>query len=124
MKKTKPTVEQFVEAQNSAEFTELRSKFRGFTFPVTIIAFIWFVVYLLTAVYAPSFMATKLLGNINVGVLFGTLQFVSTFAITFAYVKFANREIEPRTEALRAEIDYAAENHTTIAEARAQLAGK
>ena len=49
-------------------------------------------------------MAQPLLG-MNVGLWLGLLQFVTTFGITTAYVMFANRRIDPRTEALRAELE-------------------
>ena len=42
----------------------------------------WYLLYVLLANYAPSFMAIKVVGNINVGLVFGLLQFVSTFVIT------------------------------------------
>lgn len=96
-----PTAEEFIAAQQSEEFQELRRKRRGFTFPVTIAAILWFVVYIVSAMFAPDFFAHKVWGNINVGIIFGLLQFVTTFAITYAYVKFADRELEPRTEDIR-----------------------
>ncbi|MEO6880171.1 MAG: DUF485 domain-containing protein, partial [Mycobacteriaceae bacterium] len=40
-----------------------------------------------------------------VGLLFGLGQFVSTFVITGLYVRFANKEIDPRSEALRAKLE-------------------
>ena len=43
---------------------------------------IWYLLYVLLASYAPGFMSIKVLGNINVGLIFGLLQFVSTFVIT------------------------------------------
>lgn len=96
-----PTPQEFIAAQRSPEFQELRSKQRGFTFPLAIAGVVWFTIYIVTAMYAPSFFATKLVGNINVGILFGFLQFVSTFAITWFYVKFADKHLEPRSRALR-----------------------
>lgn len=90
-----------MEAQKSPEFQELRRKQRGFAFPVTIASLIWFMAYVLLAMFAPGLFSGAVWGNINVGVILGLLQFVTTFAITYAYVKFADREIEPRTSALR-----------------------
>ena len=43
-------------------------------------------------------MSIKVLGNINVGLIFGLLQFVSTFAITAWYVTFADRRLDPLAE--------------------------
>ena len=50
-------------------------------------------------------MSTKLFGNITVGLLFGLLQFVSTFVITGLYVRFANRGVDPAAEKIRHEIE-------------------
>lgn len=96
-----PTPEEFVEAQKSPEFQELRKKQRGFAFPVTVASLIWFMLYVLLAMFAPGLFAITVSGNINIGVILGLLQFVTTFLITYVYVKFADREIEPRTSALR-----------------------
>lgn len=96
-----PTPEEFVEAQASPEFQELRKKQRGFAFPVTIASLIWFVAYALLALFAPGMYGTAVWGNINVGIILGLLQFLTTFIITYAYVKFADKELEPRTAALR-----------------------
>jgi uncharacterized membrane protein (DUF485 family) len=66
---------------------------------------VWYLAYVLLASYAPELMATKVLGNVNVGLVVGLLQFVSTFAITTAYVRFANRHIDPAAERIRHQIE-------------------
>lgn len=101
-----PTAEEFIAAQQSPEFQELRSKRRSFTFPVTVAAIVWFVAYILLAMFAPDFYATKVWGNINLGVIFGLLQFVTTFLITYVYVKYADKELEPRTEDIRNRLEH------------------
>ena len=63
------------------------------------------LLYVLLASYAPGFMAIKVLGNINVGLIFGLLQFVSTFAITTIYVSYANRHLDPAAARLRERIE-------------------
>jgi uncharacterized membrane protein (DUF485 family) len=87
------------------EFQELRHRLRSFVFPMTGLFLAWYLLYVLLASYAPSFMATKLVGNINVGLVFGLLQFVSTFLITFLYVRFADRKLDPLAGRLRSEIE-------------------
>jgi uncharacterized membrane protein (DUF485 family) len=87
------------------EFQELRRRLRSFVFPMTGLFLAWYLLYVLLACYAPAFMATKLVGNINVGLVFGLLQFVSTFLITFLYVRFADRKLDPLAADLRAEIE-------------------
>jgi len=89
----------------SPDFQELRHRLRRFVFPMTGLFLGWYLLYVLLASYAPSFMAIKLAGNINVGLVFGLLQFVSTFAITFLYVRFADRRLDPLAAQLRSEIE-------------------
>jgi uncharacterized membrane protein (DUF485 family) len=40
-------------------------------------------------------MDAKIVGNINVALVFGLLQFLSTFVIAFLYSKHANKELDP-----------------------------
>jgi uncharacterized membrane protein (DUF485 family) len=91
--------------QARPEFQELRHRLRSFVFPMTVAFLGWYLLYVLLASYAPSFMAVKLVGNINVGLVFGLLQFVSTFAITWAYVRYADRKLDPVATELRGEIE-------------------
>ena len=91
--------------QASPEFQQLRSRLRKFIFPLTGAFLAWYLLYVLLASYAPSFMAIKLVGNINVGLVFGLLQFVSTFAITTWYVKWADKQFDPAAAAIREKIE-------------------
>lgn len=95
----------FKAAQNSGEFKELRATHRSFVFPMTVAFLVWYLLYVILAVYAPGFMATKVLGNVNIGIIFGLLQFVTTFTITGWYVAFANRKLDPRAASLRSDIE-------------------
>ncbi|RAV06084.1 DUF485 domain-containing protein [Mycolicibacterium sp. GF69] len=91
--------------QASPEFQELRSRLRRFVFPMSALFLIWYSAYVMLGAFAHDFMAIKVWGDINVGLLIGLGQFVSTFAITGLYVRFANRELDPRAEAIRAELE-------------------
>ncbi len=91
--------------QQSADFQDLRRRFRGFVFPMTAFFLIWYFTYVLLAAYFPSFMSTKLVGLINVGLVLGLLQFVTTFGITIIYVRWADRVLDPRADALRAHME-------------------
>jgi len=95
------TAAEFHAARDSEEFHELKRRFRAFVFPMTIAFLVWYFLYVLLAVYATDFMSQKLFGEINVGLVFGILQFVTTFGITALYIRFAGREIDPRAESLR-----------------------
>lgn len=70
---------------------------------MTAVFLLWYFLYVLLGAFAHDFMATKVWGDINVGLLIGLGQFVTTFLIAFIYVRFANRELDPRAEAIRTE---------------------
>jgi uncharacterized membrane protein (DUF485 family) len=57
------------------------------------------------AMYAPQLFAIQVIGNVNLGVVLGLLQFVTTFAITGAYVSFANRKLDPKATAIRERLE-------------------
>ena len=57
--------------QASPEFGELRRRLRVFVFPMTAFFISWYLLYVLLAAYASDFMAIKVVGNINVGLIFG-----------------------------------------------------
>ena len=65
----------------------------------------WYFLYVLLAAYAHDFMATKVFGNITVGLLFGLGQFASTFIITMVYARWADRQLDPVGERLRKQIE-------------------
>ena len=97
--------QQFVAVQASPEFQELRSRLRRFVFPMSALFLIWYFAYVLLGAFAHDFMATKVWGNINIGLIIGLGQFLSTFIITAIYVVWANRKFDPRAEAIRAELE-------------------
>ncbi len=100
-----PTGPDWSEIQQSAEFIQLRRRLRGFVFPMTAAFLAWYLLYVLLSDYAHEFMSTKVFGNINLGLIFGLLQFVSTFVITTLYVRHANKNLDPLAEKLRNEIE-------------------
>ena len=97
----------YLDIQRSEEFADLRTRFRRFVFPMTALFLAWYFLYVLLAAYAPGFMSQRIVGNINVGLLFGLGQFVSTFVITILYVRWADREFDPRAEALHDRVEEA-----------------
>jgi uncharacterized membrane protein (DUF485 family) len=100
-----PTGDQFLATQASPEFQELRTRLRRFVFPMTAFFLAWYGIYVLLGAFAHDFMATRVFGNVNVGLLIGLGQFLSTFVITGLYVRFANRELDPRAAAIRADLE-------------------
>ncbi|KAB1910857.1 DUF485 domain-containing protein [Micromonospora sp. AMSO31t] len=96
--------ERYLAVQRSDEFAGLRRALRGFVFPMTVAFFLWYALYVILSAYARGFMGTKLVGNINVALVFGLLQFVSTFVIAWLYSRFADRKIDPVADRIRAEM--------------------
>ena len=84
----------------TAEFRELRSRYRGFAIPATIAFLAWYLLYVVMSNWATDFMGTQLIGNINVALVFGLLQFVSTFGLAWLYARHANRRFDPIAEDL------------------------
>ena len=95
----------FPAAQRSPEFQELRKTHRGFVFPLAVAFLVWYLLYVVLAMYAPQLFAIRVIGNVNLGVVLGLLQFVTTFAITGAYVAFANRKLDPKATAIRERLE-------------------
>ena len=95
----------FKEVQSTEQFQELRTLHRSFVFPLSIAFLLWYFAYVLLADYAVGFMSIKVWGNINVGLILGLLQFVSTFAITGWYVSYSNRKLDPIASEIRQEIE-------------------
>ena len=87
------------------EFTELKRTYLRFVVPLTVAFMAWYLLYVLMSNYAGGFMDTKVVGNINVALIFGLLQFVSTFAIAIWYARFAARRMDPIADRLRDEYD-------------------
>ena len=100
---TTPT-EKYLEVQRSDEFAGLRRKLRNFIFPVTVAFFLWYALYVLLSAYARGFMGVKLIGNINVALVLGLLQFVTTFLIAWYYSRFAARKVDPIADKIAAEL--------------------
>lgn len=97
----------FEEVQATQQFQELRKRHRSFVFPMAIAFLLWYFAYVILAAYAVDFMSTKVWGNINVGIIMGLLQFVTTFAITGWYVSYSNRRLDP----IAADIRHGIEGH-------------
>ncbi len=102
----KLTPEEYLAAQNSPEFAELKRRFRRFAFPMTLAFFAWYLLYVLLSTYAPDFMSTEVFGNVNLGILLGLAQFVSTFVITHLYVAHANRNTDPIADEMRERLEH------------------
>lgn len=97
----------YARLRQSKDFVELQRSYFGFVLPWTIAFMVWYLLYVLACNWAPGFMTTQVVGNINVALIFGLLQFVSTFGIAWLYSSHSNRELDPRAARVRADYEEA-----------------
>ncbi|CAL9398381.1 DUF485 domain-containing protein [Streptomyces werraensis] len=79
----------YLEVQRSAAFQEVRRRYRRFVVPGAVAFLLWYVAYVVTATTVPGLMARPVAGAVNVGMLAGLGQFLTTFLLTWAYVRHA-----------------------------------
>lgn len=89
----------------TADFQELRRKYRRFAVPWTVAFLVWYMLYVIMSNWATGFMNIRIVGNINVALVFGLLQFVSTFGIAWLYSHHANKELDPLAAKLEAKYE-------------------
>ncbi|MCZ2830996.1 DUF485 domain-containing protein [Modestobacter sp. VKM Ac-2986] len=99
------TAQEYRQAQDSPEFAELRRRFRRFAVPMTVAFLTWYLLYVLLSTYAPDLMSTEVFGNVNLGILLGLGQFVSTFLITQLYVRYSGRTTDPIADEMRERLE-------------------
>lgn len=87
------------------DFIELRRRYRRFAFPATIAFMVWYITYVICNNWARGFMNTRVIGHVNVALVFGLLQFASTFAIAILYSRRADRALDPLSSKLREEFE-------------------
>jgi uncharacterized membrane protein (DUF485 family) len=95
----------YAELASTDEFKTLRKRYRGFAIPATVAFLLWYFLYVLMSTFAEDFMATKVVGNINVALIFGLLQFLSTFLIAYMYSRYANKNFDPIAADLQGRYD-------------------
>jgi uncharacterized membrane protein (DUF485 family) len=79
----------YLEVQRSAAFQEVRRRYRRFVVPAVALFLSWYVGYVVAATTAPGLMARPVAGAVNVAMLAGLGQFLTTFVLTWAYARNA-----------------------------------
>ena len=87
------------------EFARLRHLYRRFIIPATAVFMAWYALYVVMSMFAPDFMNTKVVGHINVALIFGLLQFVTTFGIAYLYSRYSTKHLDPLATQLVQEFD-------------------
>jgi uncharacterized membrane protein (DUF485 family) len=83
------------ELHASKEFEDLRRRYRTFVFPATVAFLSWYLLYVILSNWAGDFMGTKIVGNINVALVFGLLQFATTFLLAWVYSRYSTSRLDP-----------------------------
>lgn len=83
------------ELHASPEFARLRHNYRSFVFPATVAFLSWYLLYVVMSNWAGDFMGTKVVGNINIALVFGLLQFVTTFGLAWFYARHSAAKLDP-----------------------------
>ena len=89
------------------EFAQLRKLYRGFVLPATVAFLAWYLLYVCMSNWATDFMDTRVIGNINVALIFGLLQFVTTFLLAWVYSRYSTARLDPLARKLNDEYDAA-----------------
>ncbi len=99
----------FLAEEETPEFKALKRRRFSVVIPLSIAFLAWYFLYVILSTYAHDFMSTRVVGLINVGLILGLLQFVSTFAITMFYVSFANNKLDPPAAEIRERLEHETE---------------
>ncbi|MFJ1695996.1 DUF485 domain-containing protein [Streptomyces sp. NPDC088252] len=79
----------YLEVQHSEAFREVRRRYRRFVVPATLAFLVWYLAYVVVATTEPGLMARPVVGAVNVAMVAGLGQFLSTFLLTGAYARHA-----------------------------------
>jgi uncharacterized membrane protein (DUF485 family) len=89
------------EIHRSPAFREVRRRHRGFVVPAAVAFLVWYLAYVVAAVAAPGLMARQVVGPLNTAMVAGLAQFLTTFLLTWAYVRHARLYRDPAALDLR-----------------------
>ena len=93
-----------VAMHDDPRFRELRRRLLRFVVPMTFAFLAWYLLYVVMSGSARGVLDTRVVGSVNLALVFGVLQFVSTFGIAWWYSLYANRSFDPLADELRAEL--------------------
>lgn len=96
---------QYASIARDKRFLQLKAKFTRLAIVLVTLFLGWYFLYVLLSAFARGFMARQVAGNINVALLFGVLQFVSTFVLAWCYARYARRVLDPLAAQIRTETD-------------------
>jgi len=90
----------FALIRQTDEFRTLRRHLMLFIFPMTALFLASYLTFVLLSAYAKDFVSTKVIGVINLGILLGLGQFVTSIIITLGYARYAKQKLDPQRRLL------------------------
>lgn len=94
----------YIAMHSDPRFLALKRSLYSFIFPMSIAFLAWYLLYVLLSAFGRDFMGIVLFGNVNVALVFGILQFASTFGIAILYTRFARKKFDAQATVLRDEL--------------------
>ncbi len=76
-------------------YMQLKGKYRRLILIVGLVAGGWYLLYVMACEFARSFMTYRLFGRVNVALVFGVLEFASTFVIAGRFARFSRDVVDP-----------------------------
>ncbi|MDT0328995.1 DUF485 domain-containing protein [Nocardiopsis lambiniae] len=95
------SAEAAIAMHSDPRFLQLKQRLYRFIFPMSIAFLAWYLLYVLMSAFGRDVMGTVLFGNVNVALVFGVLQFASTFGIAICYTLYARRHLDPAAAEVR-----------------------
>ena len=94
----------WIDAANTPDFTRLRRRLLRFVVPATVFFLAWFLCYLVLNAWYKDLLSLRA-GGIPLVLLLAFGQFVSTFALTAAYNRYARRRLDPLAGRVRTRLE-------------------
>lgn len=91
--------------QASSKFQDLKKSYRGFAFPLTIAFLVWYFLYVILTAFAREWISTPVIGNVNIALILGVLQFVSTFVIAWLYERHSSHKLDAPSEEIKRDVE-------------------
>jgi uncharacterized membrane protein (DUF485 family) len=90
---------------DARDFQELKRRYKNFVVPWTVTFMVWYLLYVACNNWARDFMSTNVIGHVNIALIFGLLQFASTFLIAYLYARHSTKKLDPLATKLHDEFD-------------------
>lgn len=83
------------------DFVRLRRRLRRFALVAGVGFMAWYLVFVLLSAYAHDVVTRPVVGSINLGVVLGLTQFVTTAVLMVVYNRYAATRLDPLVDVLR-----------------------